>query len=135
MLEPYANMKSLSILVVDDIPGYIEILELYLPPNMEIIKASSLQEATTEAMGRDFDLALVDVRLDEKDPQNQEGLDFLKWAREHRPDMPVIMISAYLEFEYEAESLASGARSFLHKPVNPQELSRAIEDALASRRD
>jgi len=126
-------MTKKSILIVDDIPGYLEILELYLPSGMEICKVSGLKEALSALAERDFDLALVDIRLNEDDPHNKDGLEFLKWSRANRPGMNVIMISAYREFEYEAESLANGANAFIHKPVNPTELIRAVEMGMARR--
>jgi two-component system response regulator PilR (NtrC family) len=118
------------ILLVDDIPEYLEILELYLPDESETVRTTSSAAARAAVESGTFELALIDVRLDEHDSANQEGIELLRWLEGARPNLPVIMISAYQEFELETESLAHGARSFLRKPVDPHELREAVEAAL-----
>lgn len=127
-----ANRKT--VLLVDDIPDYLEVLELYLPPGVIAVKASSLAEAQRLFAEGAPDLAIVDVCLKEKvsedAPDNRDGLQLLGWIRKQYPEVPVIMISAYREFEFEMESLVLGAKCFLRKPVNPTELTDAVRRSL-----
>ncbi len=121
-----------TVLLVDDIPEYVDTMELNLPDGCRAVTAYSAEEAK-KAMAREPpDLAVLDVRLKEADAENREGLELLKWMKATRPEMPVIMISAYREFEFEAESLTLGAEYFLRKPVQPDEFRACVAKVLKS---
>ena len=120
----------MTVLLVDDISEYVETMELNLPEGCQAVAAASVEEAR-EIVGRvELDLAVLDVRLSETDAENREGLLLLQWIKERRPNLPVIVISAYREFEFEAESLALGAEFFLRKPVQPDEFREVVERVL-----
>lgn len=123
-----------TVLLVDDIPEYVDTMELNLPDGCRAVKAYSAEEARKAMASEKPDLAVLDVRLKEADAENREGLELLKWMKATRPEMPVIMISAYREFEFEAESLALGAEYFLRKPVQPDEFRECVEKVLRGNR-
>ena len=118
------------LLLVDDIPDYLDVLALYLPSAITTRKATSAHEARTALDAERFDAALIDIKLDENDPDNTEGLELLRWIKERYPGLPVVMISAYRQFEFETESLASGAEYFVRKPINPDEIVEVIGKVL-----
>ncbi len=119
-----------TVLLVDDIPEYVDTMELNLPEGCRAVAAYSAEEAKA-VMGKEVPgLAVLDVRLNEADSDNREGLDLLKWIKANHPDLPVIMISAYREFEFEAESLVLGAEYFLRKPVQPDEFRETVKKVL-----
>lgn len=119
-----------TVLLVDDIREYVDTMELNLPEGCRAVLAYSADDARA-AMDREApDLAVLDVRLNEADLDNREGLELLKWMKATRPEMPVVMISAYREFEFEAESLSLGAEYFLRKPVQPDEFRETVEKVL-----
>lgn len=121
-----------TVLLVDDIPEYVDMMELNLPEGCHVVAAYSAEEAKA-AFGKETpDLAILDVRLNEADSENREGLELLKWIKASHPSVPVIMISAYREFEFEAESLTLGAEYFLRKPVQPDEFRACVEKVLES---
>lgn len=55
------------------------------------------------------------------------GLEFLPKAKAVRPDVPVIMITAYGDAETRRKALESGAEEFLTKPIDLAMLRSAIE--------
>jgi len=116
-----------NILLVDDIPEYLDTMELNLPEGYRALRASSEQDAQNLIKKERPMVAVVDVRLSEDDVDNQEGMSLLKWIKTHYPQIQVIMISAYREFEFEAESLALGAEYFLRKPIRPDSFRKAVE--------
>ncbi len=128
------SQNEKKILIVDDIPEYVDIIEMLMPEDYRIEKASGLDQAKEIVEKEDFALAIVDVRLKEADATNKEGLEFLRWIKGKNPGIPVIMISAYKEFEFRAESLSLGAQYFLEKPINPQNLLDAINNILGKDR-
>lgn len=119
-----------TVLLVDDIPEYVDTMEMNLPEGCRAVTAYSVEDAKA-AVGKEApDLAVLDVRLKEADADNREGLELLKWIKAHHPALPVIMISAYREFEFEAESLVLGAEYFLRKPVQPDEFRETVKKVL-----
>ena len=122
--------KNKRILLVDDIPEYLDDFEMLLPESTEAVKALTIKEAMTLFEQSSPDLCIIDVRLDEENPENREGMDLLRWIKKLHPDIPVIMVSAYHEFEFEAEGLGLGAAFFLRKPISPDEFEKIVLDTL-----
>ena len=117
-----------TVLIVDDIPEYVDSLDFYLSrPGRTIIKAASLEEAKQMAKGIPPDIAIIDVCLSEQDPMNIEGLDFLRWLKEWKPNTKAVVISAYRSFDYAVEALNLGAERFLNKPLNLHELEDTLK--------
>jgi two-component system response regulator PilR (NtrC family) len=58
------------------------------------------------------------------------GLDFIVALRQIRPDLPVIMITAYGNIETYLRSMSLGAFEFVNKPVKKEEFERIVQHAL-----
>ena len=114
-------------LVVDDIPEYVDTIEAYIEDSFDVLKAGSLDAAKKILTDNRIDLAIIDIRLDEDDPENREGLELLTWLKERVPDVKVIVMSAYREFDFAVEALNAGADYFMRKPLDPDELSSTIQ--------
>ena len=119
-----------TVLLVDDIPEYVDTMELNLPEECLAVRAYSAENAKFEIWKETPALAVIDVRLNEADTENREGMELLKWIKAFHPTVPVIMISAYRDFEYEAESLSLGAEYFLRKPVQPDEFRELVKKVI-----
>ena len=119
-----------TVLLVDDIPEYLDVMELNLPDGCRAVRAATAEEAKALADQEAPSVAVIDIRLSESDEGNRDGLDLLIWMRERHPDTTVVMISAYREFDYAAESLTLGAEFFLRKPIQPDEFRSCIEKVL-----
>lgn len=113
-------------MIVDDEIEYLRSLENALKREWDVVTASNLEEAKERAK-EGIDLALVDIRLSKEDEENRDGLVFLEWMKMNYPDVPVVMISAYREFDYAVEALNLGAKYFLKKPVNLIELEGVLK--------
>jgi DNA-binding NtrC family response regulator len=116
-----------KVIVVDDIEDYLDAIEMMLANEYEIFKARSLKEAIEILEREEIDVAIIDIRLDENDPSNRDGLKILKWLKENKPLILPIVMSAYREFDYAVEALNLGAKYFLKKPINPKELKEVIK--------
>ena len=91
------------ILVVDDQPQNIELLEAYLAPQgYEIIKAVSGQEALEKLFGNQIDLVLLDIMM-----PKMSGLEVLEKLRadEKTKAIPVVMVTALKETEDKVKAL------------------------------
>ena len=80
------------VLLVDDIPEYVDTMELNLPEECRAVQAYSAEDAKSVFGKETPALAVIDVRLNETDTQNREGLELLKWIKVSHPAVPVIMI-------------------------------------------
>ncbi len=118
------NMERL--LIVDDLEDYLRSLERALSGEWQILLARSMEEAQAQLNTQTVDIALIDVRLSESEPHNQDGVILLKWLREHYPNLPVVMMSAYRDFDAAVEALNVGANHFLKKPIDLRELKQLL---------
>jgi DNA-binding NtrC family response regulator len=117
-------MKKL--LIVDDTAEYAEALRNVLRNEYEVVLAHSLAEAQRTADDT-ISLFLVDIRLDEADPDNTDGLDFLDWIKARYKDKPVVVMSAFKEFEERKDTITSrGASAFLKKPIDTFNLRQTL---------
>jgi CheY-like chemotaxis protein len=121
---------SLLILVVDDEPD-VEVLfrqcfrrDLRAGRfTMEFAQsASAALQRITDARGVQLILILSDINMPE-----MSGLELLPKAKALRPDVPVIMITAYGDAETKRKALQNGAEAFLTKPIDFGVLRTEIE--------
>lgn len=71
------------------------------------------------------DLALVDIRMPFID-----GLEYCRLAQDEGIRPPVVIISAYDQFEYAQRAIRQGVEDFVIKPIDDEELIAAVGRAL-----
>ncbi len=118
----------MKVLIVDDIEEYLDTIEGFLEDEYEVSKAKSLVDAKRIFKEKDVDIAIVDIRLDDNDASNKDGLELLKWMRKQKQDFPVIVMSAYQEFDYAVEAVNLGAKYFVKKPIDPNKLLKIMKN-------
>ena len=123
---------SKKILILDDVIPYLNALERALSFDYEIIKAADIETAMKLA-NNEINLYLVDICLDENKPGiDRTGLEFVKFVKENFSRKPVIVMSAYKDYEGAVEALNLGAFKYLKKPIDLKELKSTIEEGLKS---
>lgn len=122
-------MQKKRILIVDDVAEYVQSLGRALSLEYDIVKTFALEQAK-KAMDNTVSLALVDIRLSEDDMANRDGIIFLGWLKENFPTVPVVMMSAYRDFDSAVEALNLHAAGYLKKPINLRELKGLIASLL-----
>ncbi|MFC5471842.1 response regulator transcription factor [Cohnella suwonensis] len=111
-------MESNLILVVDNEPELLELVEFHLAQNnLRIIKADSGAVALKLLDETAFDLVILDIMMDEVD-----GFAVLKRIRDKGMEMPVILLSARHEVDSKIYGLGIGADDYVTKPFSPSEL-------------
>ena len=122
-------MKSKQvILVVDDQPQNIDLLEAYLVPlGYEIIEAASGKEALTRLSGNQIDLVLLDVIM--------PGMDGFEVIRRIRQDeaiqsIPIILVTSLTETEDREKGIEAGCDDFISKPIDKMELLTRVRTLL-----
>jgi DNA-binding response OmpR family regulator len=119
--------EKMNIVVVDDIPEYLHSLSRALEVAGSVTTASTFDEAKSK-IDSETSVALIDIRLSESDPENRDGILLLQWIREKFPQVKVVLMSAYRDFDATVDALNLGAVGFLRKPVNIRELKLRIRE-------
>lgn len=104
------------LLLVDDEPRNLALLEAYLAPlGHEVTRAVGGREAVLAIERRAPDLILLDVLMPDLD-----GIDVLAHVRARPPSsyIPVILVTGQTERESRLRGLEAGADEFLEKPVD-----------------
>ena len=119
---------SALILVVDD---EADVAELFRQQFREELRASrfvmEFAQSAAEALERvdAADAGLILILSDINMP-GMSGLDLLPRARQARPDVPVIMITAYGDVETRRKAIEAGAAGLFTKPIDFPELRGEI---------
>jgi phosphoserine phosphatase RsbU/P len=116
----------------DDDPGLRRTLARILQPPYRVAAVAGATEALARLDAEAFDLALVDVRLEDGD-----GYSLCKAIRERRPQMDVILITGSISEPDEKlfRSLEEGAFYFLFKPFDRRVLLALVERCLRLQRE
>jgi len=115
------------ILIVDDEPYNLDILEQELMDDYVIVRANDGVEALVQADACNPDLILLDIRMPEMD-----GLTAVRKLRESEKHVttPVIMLTAQSATEEKVEGLDAGADDYILKPFDPDDLHARIRSGL-----
>lgn len=115
------------ILIVDDEPDvHYSFRRLLANEKLEILSASSGEEALSLLERAKVDLVLMDVRMG-----GLSGLETLQRVKEKHPKLPVIMMTAYGTTETAIESMKHGAYDYVQKPFDIPKLKEVIASGLS----
>jgi len=115
-----------SILVVDDSPTAIEILERNLTlKKYKVFAASNVADAIDILDNTPIDLVITDYKM-----PKVSGLDLTRHIRENYYATEVIMITGYASVKGAVEAVKMGVEEYLPKPFTDEELFTAVERSL-----
>lgn len=114
------------ILIVDDDTTFALMLRTWLSKRgFDVETAGSVSAARTALGKQEYALVLSDMRLPDED-----GIALLQWLAERGRREPVIVMTSYAEIQNAVRSMKLGARDYVAKPVNPDELLKKIREAI-----
>ena len=130
-VAPVAHQQSvlppLRILITDDVPENLELLELLLKPRgHHVMKAGSGKEAIALFAQHTFDVILMDVQMPEMDGLQTSRMLHALAAETSRPLPAVIALTASVLSKDREEASQAGMQGFATKPVDLPELEREI---------
>lgn len=122
--------EKLRTLVVDDEKGIRYFLEKALEKDGHIVSTAASGEGALEKLRDErFDLMMLDLKLGGR----VNGLRVLEAVRWRWPSTVVIMMTAHGSLESAQAAIEEGVDGYLLKPVEPDEVREAIEEALDRR--
>jgi len=108
----------LNILVLDDETNIRKTLSYCLTAEGHaVIAVSNVADAIQETRRRTFDMAFVDLKLD-----NENGLDFIPVLLADSPWTKVVVITAYASIKTAVEAIRRGAIDYITKPFTPDQI-------------
>src|SRR5689334_20626049 len=115
-----------TILHVDDEPSVGLLLEDTLTrAGHRALNAANVVEALQVLSREQVDLIISDYRM-----PGLTGLEFLSLLQREGYDVPLIMLTGYASIEHAVAAIKAGAIDYITKPVKPQQLELAVEQAL-----
>jgi DNA-binding NtrC family response regulator len=122
-------MTDRHILIVDDEPSVRSSLEEWFREDGFVVETAEDGQAALRAMDRGpFDIVLLDLKM-----PGMDGIAVQKRIREIDPGATIIILTAYASVETAVEALKLGAFDYVTKPVDPDDLSHLVRNALHTR--
>lgn len=94
----------------------------------EVASASNIARAKKHIETQAPDLILSDLRL-----PDQDGIHLLMWMNDQGMDIPLIIMTGYADIQSAVQAIKLGARDYIAKPVNPEELLKKMSEALQNK--
>jgi two-component system response regulator HydG len=115
-----------DILIVDDAPAARTTLAILLRKHgHRVTQAEGVKAAAKVLTETVFDLVVTDLRMPDGD-----GLEVLRTAKAHCPEVTVILLTAYAGWESAKEAMRLGAYDYFEKGKEPNEFLHRIDKAL-----
>ncbi len=128
------SLKKASILAIDDDPDVLTAVRLLLRTEVKEIVTEKNPEQLPYLLGKgNFDLVLLDMNFHASINTGNEGIYWLQRIKEIRPDISVIMITAYGDIDLAVRSLKEGAADFIVKPWHNEKLLSTLTNVLKNR--
>lgn len=123
---PAASSGTARLLVVEDDPLLAQsLIELLAHPDRSFEHARTVGEAITTLKAQTFDLILLDYRL-----PDATGLTVMEWLCDAERSETVIIVSGEASPDAAIGGLRRGAHDYLQKPYHPDQMRRAVDNAL-----
>ncbi|HEK20201.1 MULTISPECIES: sigma-54-dependent transcriptional regulator [unclassified Mucilaginibacter] len=124
-------LKKANVLIVDDDPDVLTAVKLLLKPlTQEIITEKNPENLNWLLQKNNIDLVLLDMNFNSAINTGNEGIYWLRKIKEWKPNVCVIMITAYGDIDLAVRSLKEGANDFVVKPWHNEKLIDTITDLL-----
>ena len=93
----------------------------------QVETAASVADAKKKLDGDfPFQVILSDLRL-----PDQDGIDLLRWLKDERKQVVVIMMTSYADIHTAVQAIKLGAADYVSKPINPDELLKKIKELVS----
>jgi two-component system NtrC family response regulator len=125
-----ASTKNEMVLIVDDDPSVTTSLALLLKQaGYRSQSAATPAQALERLAGGTFHLVIQDMNFSRK-TTGEEGMDLLKRIKAVRPQLPVVLLTAWGTIQLAVEGMRAGASDFVTKPWTNQQILQSVQTAV-----
>jgi len=118
------------VLVVDDKRSMVELIEADLQlRDFHVTACTSADEALRALREAEFDVVLTDLKM-----PGMSGLQLCEQVTANRPDVPVVVMTAFGSMETAIAAIRAGAYDFITKPLELDMLALTLTRAIKHRR-
>ena len=115
--------KSGTIIIVDDNKGVLTAIQILLKSYFSKVVALSSPVTLTSVLREEMpEVVLLDMNFTSGINTGNEGLFWLHEIKKVRPDLPVVLFTAYADIELAIRGIKEGATDFIVKPWDNQKL-------------
>ncbi|MGH1362997.1 MAG: response regulator [Calditrichia bacterium] len=125
------NALPYKLLIVDDEPSIRKLLSDYFASLEYNVRTA---ENAEEAMKLITTNEVLDLIISDIDMPGMSGIDLLRFSRETRPDVPVVMITGLKTLEYAISAVKYGAQDYITKPFELGNVRKVVEKVLRYRK-
>lgn len=122
-----ADRKRRLLVVEDDADARSLLSEILASEGYEVDLAQDGEDALAHLKKGAYTLVLTDVRM-----PGLEGIDLLKEIRRSWPTLPVLLMTAFGDWDLYGEALREGAVDMIGKPFRRVELLKVLDHCLAA---
>lgn len=127
-------MKHARVLIVDDDTDVLTAVRLLLKQHVAAVITEHNPEQIPAVLAKENpDLVLLDMNFKSTINTGNEGLYWLNRIKSVKPDLPVVMITAYGAIDLAVTSLKQGAADFVVKPWQNEQLIGVITGLLSTK--
>ena len=125
--------KSGTIIIVDDNKGVLTAIQILLKSYFSKVVALSSPVTLTSVLREEIpEVVLLDMNFTSGINTGNEGLFWLHEIKKVRPDLPVVLFTAYADIELAIRGIKEGATDFIVKPWDNQKLVETLQTAATS---
>ena len=115
-----------TVLAVDDERNMLSVIRMTLEQaGYRVLTAERAEDAIGLLRDPDLDVALTDLKM-----PGMSGEEFIARAQQERPDVPVIVVTAFGSIRSAIECIQAGATDYLCKPFEPEDLEFTVQSAV-----
>ena len=121
------NMYKL--VIVDDELHEIKQIEKLInriTDRLEVVRFTNSVVALNYITKNETDIVVTDIRM-----PNMDGISLIKSINKINPEIKIIILSGYAEFDYAKQAMSCGVKYYLEKPVSKAQLADALNETVA----
>jgi CheY-like chemotaxis protein len=124
-----------NLLVVDNEAANRQLISKVLANNgYHVEEADGFQSAINKLTANDYDLLLTDKNMPLGDIEMEGGLELIRWVRQNKPDLAVLLLTGYPTVDSAIDALKLGAFDYLLKPLDLKLLLQKVDRVCEYRR-
>ncbi len=122
-------MGNIRLLVADDKESILKLFQDAFAHGFDITTAADGQKALAMALNGNFDVVVSDIRM-----PGVDGLTLLREIKRARPEVEVVLMTAFASVPNAVEAMKEGAYDYLTKPFDPEEALLVVQRAAERKR-